>query len=208
MAETTKTSSNRLYLFFAIGAGILFSVTAAIAIQGLPGWEQRLFEYINGWDAPGVVTVIARIASDLVWAVVFLVAFLLLIRRFFHAAWRLAVPGVAAYGTVFILEHIITRARPEFLLPVDTVLRASQDGMGFPSGHMATITAVVLTLWPQLPWQLRIVGIVLLIAVGWSRIYLGVHFPLDIVSGFAAGLGVVCVIRLLPVTWRKKLMLA
>lgn len=204
-----KAPDRRLYSLFGLMALLVFVMTTVTASAGtVTGWERSLFDTINGWQPPDFITTVARIASDIVWAAVFLTALLFLFKKYFWAAWRIALPGVAAYVTVFIAEHIIGRPRPEVLLPADTILRASQDGMGFPSGHMAVITAIVFTLWPFLSWPLRIAGIVLMVLVGWSRVYLGVHFPLDIISGFAVGVGVVCVLHLLPDALRKKLRLA
>lgn len=200
----------KLYGMFGLMALLIFTISTIIASKGtVTGWERSLFDAINGWQAPGFVTTVAKIASDLVWVAVFVVALLFLFKKYFWAAWRVAVPAVATYVTVFIVEHVVGRARPEALLPTtDVVLRATQDGMGYPSGHMAVITAIVFTLWPFMSWPLRIAGIALMILVGWSRVYLGVHFPLDIIGGFAAGVGVVCVLHLLPSTLRKKLRLA
>ncbi len=196
------------YILFGLFALAIFVISTVFAARGLPAWEQNVFESINGWHAPQFVTTLARVASDSVWLVVFLVALLFLFKKYFWAAWRLAVPAVLSYGATFIVEHIVGRARPEALLPLDTILRATQDGMGFPSGHVATITAVVATLWLYLSWPLRIVGALLIIAIAWSRVYLGVHFPLDVVSGFAVGVGVVCVLHVLPHSWRKRFKLA
>lgn len=61
----------------------------------------------------------------------------------------------------------------------------------FPSGH-AVYTAVVLaTFWPLVCWPWRAALLLLAVAVGWSRIALGAHFPADVLAGFL--LGVACV---------------
>lgn len=199
----------RLYGLFGLMALVVFIISTIAASAGtVTGWERNLFDTINGWQAPDFVTTIARVASDAVWAAVFIVAILFLFKKYFWAAWRIAVPAVGAYATVFIVEHLVSRARPEVLLPSEAIIRASQDGMGYPSGHMATITAIVFTLWPYLSWPFRVAGVILLFLVAWSRIYLGVHFPLDIIAGFAVGVGVVCVLHVLPEPLRKKLRLA
>lgn len=206
--QTKPQYSKQPYIYTGLLCLIVFIVTTIVALGGVPAWERDIFMYLNNWQPAHVVTTLARIASDLVWVVVFLVAALFLIKKYVWAAWRLAVPGVLGYGTVFVLEHIIGRARPEVLLPAETVLRASQDGMGFPSGHAATIAAVMAALWLYLSWKMRVLAVLLVVAVSWSRIYLGVHFPLDVVSGCAVGVGVVCVLQALPYTWRQKLRLA
>lgn len=205
----SRAPDRKLYGLIAAMALLVCTMATITATAGtVTGWERQAFDYVNGWNAPGYVTWIARAMSDVVWVSVFLVALLFLFKKYFWAAWRIAVPAVAAYVTVFVMEHIVGRARPEVLLPGEAILRATQGGMGFPSGHMATMTAIVLTLWPYASWPIRLLGAALLILVGWSRVYLGVHFPLDIVAGFAVGVLVVCLLRLLPDTTRKKLKLA
>ena len=58
--------------------------------------------------------------------------------------------------------------------------------------------------WPA-KW--RWLSIVWMIVIAWSRLYLGVHTPADIVGGFACGLLAVCVVRLLPTVIAKPLRL-
>lgn len=190
-------------------AAVLFFVFASIVWHGkVPAWELQLFNWLNGWQAPAWIDAVAHFASNAVWAIVFATAALLLVKRYTKAAWRIAVPGGAAYVAIYILEHIVQRGRPEAILNAnDFILRASQDGYGFPSGHMGVMTAVAVTVWPYFSWPLRILAVVLTVLVGWSRIYLGVHFPLDIVGGFLIGLVVVCVIKVLPYSLQKLLRL-
>lgn len=201
------TNKKGYYTVFSLSL-IVFIVTSLIAVRGVPHWEEQLFLFMNNWQAPEFVTTFARISSDLVWAAVFVTALLFLVKKYFWGAWKVAVPGVASYVFVFLAEHVIGRARPEVLLANDTVLRASQDGMGFPSGHAATMAAIVAVVWLYSSWRIRVVSVVLLLLVSWSRVYLGVHFPLDVFTGMAVGIGAVCVVRLLPQKIRQKFILA
>lgn len=60
-----------------------------------------------------------------------------------------------------------------------------------PSGHSTYAALVVGTLWPLVGTRLRITLVLYLVLVGWSRIAAGMHFPADVVAGWA--LGLVCV---------------
>lgn len=127
-----------------------------------------------------------------------LVALSVLATIVFHLAKRRAellgfsVSILGALVSITAFKEIIERARP------DVLLRAiAESGFSFPSGH-ATISAVFYG-WlgylllrrtkSRLLHILIAVGItVLILSIGFSRIYLGVHYPTDIAAGFSLGL--------------------
>ena len=61
-------------------------------------------------------------------------------------------------------------------------------GNGYPSSHTAVAIAVVVGAWPwlNLPWKVG--GVAAATAIGLNRMYVGAHFPLDVVGGVAVGL--------------------
>jgi len=97
------------------------------------------------------------------------------------------------------LKHVFGRARPtlfpEISLPADS---------SFPSGHSmgsmaiyGTVGRALIALYPE-HRRLALVATPLLIAaIGFSRILLGVHWPSDVAAGFAAGVPFVLVARYL-----------
>ena len=98
--------------------------------------------------------------------------------------------GVAALGLEMVKAGV-ARARPDALEPIIV-----EHGFSFPSGH-ATLSMVaygvlaVLISRSRLPQGVRtaaVVGLALLIvAIGISRIWLGVHYPTDVLAGWTAG---------------------
>ncbi|MEF2277559.1 phosphatase PAP2 family protein [Deinococcus sp. YIM 134068] len=101
-------------------------------------------------------------------------------------AWFLAGAVGGATGLNVLAKLIFQRPRPEEVGAVLTV-----PGYSFPSGHamsnMAFGFALVLVFWRSRGgWPLVLVGGGWALAVGLSRNYLGVHYPTDVLAGFAA----------------------
>lgn len=200
--------SSAAILFTLLCSTALLGWASYLAIKGLAAFEKSWFVSINGGSAPVMIETIARSASDTVWLFAAVVALGLVFKQTRKLAFRTSAMAVIVNACVLGVEHIVNRMRPAELLPNDTVQRAFQDGAGFPSSHTATITIIVLMIWPSLTPIMRIGTILLVVLVGWSRIFLGVHFPLDVVGGFACALIVYCIYRLIPERFLKKVWLA
>ncbi len=88
--------------------------------------------------------------------------------------------------TAKVLLH---RARPHLW-----VSPAPEFDYGFPSGHamasMAFVAALVILAWnSRWRWFVLIAGILFVLVIGWTRLYLGVHYPSDVLAGWMASLG-------------------
>jgi uncharacterized membrane protein YbhN (UPF0104 family)/membrane-associated phospholipid phosphatase len=109
----------------------------------------------------------------------------------------LAAGGTLAYLLARLGKLVFERGRPVVLLDA-VILRGGQaSGLGFPSGHVAVASALATVAAPYLSPRARRVtwGIVWL--VGLSRVYTGVHLPLDVVGGAALGWAVGAAVHLL-----------
>lgn len=90
---------------------------------------------------------------------------------------------------VSMLKESVDRPRPEHADPAINAAVATPGSPSFPSGHTATAfaaAAVVGAFYPRLRWPLYSLAAL----VGLSRIYLGVHFTLDVVAGAILGLSI------------------
>jgi hypothetical protein len=136
------------FIALLVVGGVLLGITSVLALNdSLPAWESRIFSAVNGMHLPDwVASQIARPLSNAVWGMVGLIGLLLLVPKFRLRAWQYAVAAGSTYVTIFLLEHLINRARPAGLTE-EVVLRASQGGPGFPSGHVGVLTALCLTVW-------------------------------------------------------------
>ena len=116
--------------------------------------------------------------------------FLLAARKFATAAFLLAaIAGGAALSVV--LKSLFLRPRPEIVPHLVLV-----DTASFPSGHAMNSAIVFLTLGAlltrtQKDRRVRVylvaVSILLTLLVGFSRVYLGVHWPSDVIAGWVVG---------------------
>jgi undecaprenyl-diphosphatase len=122
----------------------------------------------------------------------------LLMKERFDIALRVMTAGIGAYIVVGFAKEFVGRPRPGEL--ADLLQRELLVfGYGFPSGHTALATAIAFVLAAYLPKERRFIVPVWIGLVATSRLYLGVHAPLDIVGGFCIGiLLAVCVLIILP----------
>ena len=104
------------------------------------------------------------------------------------AAWRVFLTIALAYLTVDgVIKPIIARERPPIAADAPPRnLPPLPRSFSFPSGHAASTfgaAVAVSRMWPQgrvLWWTLAVV-------IGYSRIYLGHHYPLDVIGGALIG---------------------
>ncbi len=168
-------------------AALLF-VGSVIASRSadMTAWETKLFLNIYNWPdfLLPVFLVITQFGS--VYALGMLLLFYFVAKRY-HIVLRMLMSGLLAYLLSGFAKDMWGRLRPhDFLLDIisrDYIVR----GPGFPSGHTALAVALALTIGHYLPRKYRWSVPVIILGVALSRIYLGVHAPLDIIGGFAIG---------------------
>lgn len=102
----------------------------------------------------------------------------------------LVVNAIAEYAMNLVLKHSFARPRPRLF---DEITRP--DSYSFPSGHSmsatviyGTIATVLIVLRPRLRSIVIPTAAFLIVAIGFSRVYLGVHWTFDVLAGFAAGI--------------------
>ncbi len=108
-------------------------------------------------------------------------------RRARRAAWRGIGSLAAASATANILgKGVAARTRPDITVPAARRLRHPPRTSSFPSGHAASAAAFATGVALEMP-GLAVPVAGLAAAVGASRVLTGVHYPSDVLAGFAIG---------------------
>ena len=135
---------------------------------------------------------ISQLASPVTILGLLGICFVILVhQRRLPDALGILISVVGAYGTVAILKILIERPRP----PLD-MQAIIETGYSFPSGHsvaamsMYGFLAYLLyrdTTSRTVRWLTVSVASALILLMGWSRLYLGVHYLSDVLAGFLVG---------------------
>ncbi len=193
--------THRAHWWVTAASALVFSALAvAVALRWQPmvTVDRSAVKTMDGWSAahPGLRSFwvgVSTVLQPLTWQAASAASALWLLarRRIRHAA-AVVIAVAGATGTSSVVKAIIDRHRP---VPPHVVAHAA--GWSFPSGHATAVSAAVTIGVAVLAAArerrhgllvaARGVGAVLVCLVGLSRIGLAVHFPSDVVAGFALG---------------------
>jgi membrane-associated phospholipid phosphatase len=142
----------------------------------------------------GLLQVLTEPGVTLFRVLVFLpVVVVLLVRRLWVTALWVVIPLLTIGPLNTLLKTTFGRVRPDF-----DKGGALLDSLSYPSGHSSGITTLVavalLLVWPLIAHRTArravvAAGVLLVVVVGLTRMWLGVHFLSDVVGGWALGLG-------------------
>ncbi len=180
-----------------IAAGLAVLLAGAFATSHYPfAFDRAIIVGLRAWHGPSWLPRVAANVTDLGGGIVLtlfvaIVTGFLLMQRLWLTALATAAACLTGGWAVDIIKGLVLRARPDL---VPHLVDAS--GYSFPSGH-ATSSAVVYLTLASLAGQvtpdratrryLLVVAVIMVGAIGCSRVYLGVHWPSDVLAGWSFG---------------------
>jgi membrane-associated phospholipid phosphatase len=140
---------------------------------------RRFFQALTQLGASNFTLMMAAAIAPALWR-----------QRVLFVGWIVTFAG--GVGLEYLFKAIMQRARPPF-----AALVLHQESYSFPSGHATAsivgytmLAYVIVRLAGLRGWRRRYVyagAAVLVLAIGLSRVYLGVHYPSDVLGGFTIG---------------------
>lgn len=188
---TWSNRSFQLSIFCAVGFG---AVAAMVCSRKIGAFDRAVVDFWQGMESPGMTGVMKFITTIGSGGPVVAITIAIMLFLFFVLKHRkelilfvFVLAGSEALNVV--LKTLFHRERPTIhrLIP--------ESGFGFPSGHsmgaFSLYGMLAFLLWKHIPvWWGRTLLILaacaFILAIGISRIYLGVHYPSDVLAGYLA----------------------
>lgn len=177
--------------FWVLGAVVLAFLgllTTTLLDHGPTGLDETILVALEGWRSHEMTAVVKRLTDLGGHHFMIPLCTVLVVGVFWR--WRRAglFLAVSLGGSALLnegLKVVVGRARPTVVAAL-----SSPRGLSFPSGHsqstMAFAVACFLLIWLARPARRLVAAsfFVLPLAVGWTRTYLGVHYPTDVLAGW------------------------
>ena len=194
------------WLVVGLGACVLLFAFVMLAGEVMEGDTQAFDNHIllalrdaadpskpigPAWIENSLLDITAIGGSTVLGLIVVVVLGFLVLQTRYRTAMVVAMTTASGALLDTLMKHAFNRPRPSILPPLRTVFTTS-----FPSGHAMESAIVYLTLGAILmqavdsrPTKLYILAISVLLTavVGISRVYLGVHYPTDVIGGWIVG---------------------
>ncbi len=193
--KTQASYLSKIKLIFSISSLIIFLLLAASIFSS--NWITNLDKKINSkipmlWNPllNKIMIYITNIGSELsILMLSIILSVFFIYKREIKHFYLLSLSIFTALASELIIKSLLQRPRPVNSMVYETTF-------SFPSGHtvMASVLFLIILLYIKnniknkfLKYFLSSTSILIIILIGFSRIYLGAHWPTDVISGFLLG---------------------
>jgi undecaprenyl-diphosphatase len=184
-------------------------------LESILKFDTALFLFLNGIHSPFWDPIMIFFSGKLTWIPFYLLLTYLIYRKYgWHTVWVLLaaalVVTLADQSSVHMFKNVFERLRPCHNPEIKDLIhlatgRCAGGRFGFVSSHAANTfgVAMFLSLALRMKW-FTVLMMFWALVVSYSRIYLGVHYPADIICGALLGLACGYVVWLLFTTVYQK----
>lgn len=180
--------NNLRWILLLISVIIVVEIIEALLENDITNFDNEIYTFISSFISPGITT-FAKIITTIGSAYVIIPVCIILIIIFRKSIEKILIPLnlVITFVANQLLKRIIARPRPNLYRLVE------ETGFSFPSGHsmisMAFYGFIIYLIYRKvknlyIKWTLCITLSILIVLIGITRIYLGVHYASDVIAGF------------------------
>ncbi len=168
-------------------------------IEQIKVWDERLFLWLNQFHAPWMDPIMFMITKTELWIPLYAILIYLIFKNYKKEGWLILVGIVitlvmADMITYRFMKPYFLRLRPSHETSLESIIHIVNDyrgGLhGFASSHAANTTGVAFFIFLLFKNKYRWIWTIFVwaFAMSYSRIYLGVHYPGDILVGAVVGI--------------------
>ncbi|MEO5691456.1 MAG: phosphatase PAP2 family protein [Candidatus Saccharimonadales bacterium] len=176
------------FVMFVIPTVLFVELADEVLEQETTVFDEAILRAINAYQSPTLDTIVTA-TTDLgyVWwvGIFTIIALIVCIKKKQYLSALIVIVGIVGSASInLLLKGMFQRDRPQLWERLVT-----ENSFSFPSGHAmasASLAAVIVVLlWPtRWRWYAVAGGVCYMLYIGFTRMYLGVHYPTDVAAGW------------------------
>ena len=155
------------------------------------GWEERFLLFLQESVRNPILDRVMQFVTslgDAGFLAIIVCIVLLCIRKYRRAGAAASLSLILDFIVVnLVLKNLVARTRPYDMLEELLLITKRPSDLSFPSGHAGACFAVASVLFLCLPRRFGIPAMVVAVLISFSRLYVGAHYPTDVLGGMVIG---------------------